>query len=90
MKGCNGAQFEAFADPLLPIPEICNLFDSKINFLIKKYHELGLFHFLFRNENMKPNPDSNLILLDSEQKKHLLDLLKNKGYLEYEQYRNTN
>lgn len=90
MKGCNGAQFEAFGDPLLPIPEVCNLLDSKINFLVKKYHDLGLFHFLFRNANMKPNPDSNLILLNFEQKEYWLDLLKDKGYIEYEQYRNTN
>jgi len=43
LKGCCGAQFEALGEVNLPIPEICHLYKTKNNFLIKKYNELGVF-----------------------------------------------
>jgi hypothetical protein len=31
------------ADPNLPIPDVCNLYKAKNNFLFKKYNDLGIF-----------------------------------------------
>lgn len=43
MKGCFGAQYEACEDPFMPIQSVCDLFEAKFNFLLKKYKDLGVF-----------------------------------------------
>lgn len=49
IKGCHGAQFEAMSDPNIPIPDICQLFKTKANFLIHKYNELGVLKIAINN-----------------------------------------
>lgn len=44
MKGCFGSQFEAGNDPFMPIQSVCNLFEAKINFLLEKYNNMGVFN----------------------------------------------
>ncbi len=75
LKGCRALQFEENVEPFIPIENICILLDSKLNLQIKKYHELGLFDILFSNKKF---------LLEKQQKYHLIKLLKDKGYPEYE------
>lgn len=36
-RGCFGSQYETTGDPLLPCPTVCDLFKSKVNFLIYKF-----------------------------------------------------
>ena len=55
------------------------MFQAKIDFLTKKYHELGIFHRLFKDDLPIENQSS-------DRKKVLLDFLLKKGYNEYEQY----
>jgi hypothetical protein len=43
IKGCAGAQFEAMADPNVPIPDVCKLHQEKAKFLIKKYNDLNIY-----------------------------------------------
>ena len=49
IKGCCGAQFEAMQDPNVPIPDVCNLLQAKINFLVKKYYDLGILKIAINN-----------------------------------------
>lgn len=49
MKGCCGAQFEAMSDPYVPIPDVCKLLQSKTNFLLKKYSDLGVLDIAIKN-----------------------------------------
>lgn len=71
-KGCNGASFQYNAEPYIPIKSICQLENSKINFLIKKYHELNLFNIILNNNT-----------IDDDIKLHLIQLLTYKGYNNY-------
>lgn len=88
IQGCNGAQYEAFGEPFLPIPEVCKMLSSKINFLVEKYEKLGIFHFIFNNSDLQASPEHpDLTLLNSEYKNNLINLLIDKGYPEYEKYR---
>ena len=75
MKGCRGAQFEYSCETFLPIPSVCSLLNSKINFLVLRYHELDIFNELFSQTE---------IPLSDNFKRELLKLLKVKGYPEYE------
>ena len=75
MWGCRGAQFEYNQETFLPIPSVCNLLNKKYTFLIKTYHELGIFDELFSQKE---------ILLDADFKRELLKILRAKGYPEYE------
>ena len=58
-----------------PIPSVCKLLDRKNNFLVKIYHELGVFNELFLDQEGE---------LEIGFKRELLKLLKAKGYPEYE------
>lgn len=49
IKGCCGAQFEAMSDPHIPIPDVCQLLKEKINFLVKKYYDLGVLEIAIKN-----------------------------------------
>lgn len=73
LKQCRSVSFEYQAEPFLPVKNICLLLDKKINLLINKYHELGLFHEFFKNRK-----------IDDDIKYQIITLLKNKGYPEYE------
>lgn len=75
IKGCRGAQFEYNQETYLPIPSVCNLLNNKISYLVKRYHELGVYHELFSQTEFE---------LDEEMKREILKLLKAKGYPEYE------
>ena len=66
-KGCQGAQFKYNAEPFIPMQSICKLENSRINFLIGKYHELGLLDEMISKNNHQ----------------ELISLLVNKGYKEY-------
>ena len=79
LKGCEGAQYEAYGDYNIPIESVCKMFQAKIDFLTKKYHELGIFHRFFKDDLPIENQSS-------DRKKVLLDFLLKKGYNEYEQY----
>lgn len=48
--GCLGAQFENSGDLNLPIQSVCNLFKSKIDFIFKKYKELGILDIMMNSE----------------------------------------
>ena len=74
-RGCRAAQFEYSTESYFPISEICKLFNSRLNFLIKKYNDMGVFNTLFIKK-----PD----ILSEMEKYELIKLLKNKGYPEYE------
>ena len=74
-KGCHGAQFEYNAETYQPIPDVCLLLNNELNFLIKKYHDMGVFDYLFTQKEWN---------LDSTFKFHLIQLLSTKGYPEYE------
>lgn len=43
LRGCYGAQREVEKDPFMPIESVCNLFRRKIDFLIDKYGQLGVW-----------------------------------------------
>lgn len=75
MQGCRGAQFEYNQETFLPIPSVCNLLKAKYDFLVKTYHELGIFHELFSEQDG---------CLEEGFKRELLKLLRAKGYPEYE------
>lgn len=74
-KGCRGAQFEYSTEAFLPIPSVCKMLNTEINFLVKKYVSMGVFDELFMQTEYKLEPDY---------KKHLIELLSTKGYPEYE------
>lgn len=42
IKGCLGSQYEITGELFQPIESVCNLFKAKVEFLIKKYHEMGI------------------------------------------------
>ena len=42
-KGCLGAQYEAYQDLVLPCSTVCDFSKQRIDYLIQKYHELGIF-----------------------------------------------
>ena len=46
LRGCYGSQREAGKDPFMPIESVCRLFRGKIDFLIDKYRELGVWEAL--------------------------------------------
>lgn len=50
LKGCHGAQFEHFRDPNMPIPDICDLFKMKADFLLAKYSQLGVLQLAVKNK----------------------------------------
>lgn len=79
MKGCIGSQYESNGDYLIPVRSVCKLLKAKIDFLFKKYHELGLFHCYFQNEQLFNSKKS----ISSTR---YLEFLLMKGYKEYEQY----
>lgn len=74
IKGCLGAQYEVFADAMIPIPSVCNLLKAKINTLFHYYHSIKLFHYMFLNEQDYP--------LNSIFRDMLIEL----GYEEYKNY----
>lgn len=74
-KGCHGAQFEYNAETYSPIPDVCLLLNNELNFLIKKYHDMGVFDYLFTQQEW---------VLENDFKFHLIQLLSMKGYPEYE------
>lgn len=51
IKGCFGAQLEATGDPYFPCSSVCNLEKQKIDFLIKKYTDIGLVAQLQKKVN---------------------------------------
>lgn len=51
-RGCMGAQYESTGELLAPIPSVCNLKQAKINFLLKKYKELGVFDSAVRRNSI--------------------------------------
>lgn len=54
MRGCAGAQYETNLDPLIPIESVCDLMQAKINFLIRKYKQVGLIDYA--EKNLKKTP----------------------------------
>lgn len=72
MKGCYGAQYEAYGDWAMPIPEVCKLLKSKYEFLLTKYEELGVFESIFKDDNFP---------MSKKEKEHFAELLaRKKGY----------
>lgn len=45
LKGCFGSQLEVLGDPFIPIPNVCKFFKSKINHLLEKYEQMGVFNY---------------------------------------------
>lgn len=78
--GCLGAQYEYSGELFLPIPEVCRMLKAKMAFLIKRYHELGVFYELFNNSQEYED------YCPQEMKKTLLNYLKKMGYEEYGKY----
>jgi hypothetical protein len=37
------------SDPHIPIPDVCQLLKEKINFLVKKYYDLGVLEIAIKN-----------------------------------------
>lgn len=68
IKGCLGAQFEHYGDPNYPIPSVCKLYKSKIDFIFKKYKEFDALNFLIFSE------ESPLSEFKQEKFKEFLDL----------------
>lgn len=62
MKGCYGAQFETYGDPLVTNNTVCDLFQAKIEFLIKKYHEMGILHEFIKGNY--GDPEMKKIVID--------------------------
>lgn len=81
VKGCCGAQYEAFGDFNIPIPSVCKLFQAKFDFLFQKYHELGVFTILFEEIGND---------IGYEIKQYILYFLLEKGYTEYGKYAKFN
>lgn len=75
MHGCLGAQYEHSKEIFMPIESVCNLFKSKVDFLLKKYHELGALKVMLEKS-----------MLSKDQKETLIRILQKKGYENYEQY----
>lgn len=46
LRGCYGSQHEVEKDPFMPIGSVCRLFKGKIDFLIGKYEDLGVWDIL--------------------------------------------
>lgn len=46
LRGCYGSQHETEKDPFMPIESVCRLFKEKIDFLIDKYEQLGVWEVL--------------------------------------------
>ena len=40
---CNGASFEEYKNPFIPQKEVCDMYRTKLSFLIYKYYTMGLF-----------------------------------------------
>lgn len=78
-KGCLGSQYETYGDYNIPVKSVCDLMQSKFDFLFEKYHKLGVFKYYFENINCFP-----------EEKrishKRVLEFLLYKGYKEYAKY----
>lgn len=43
---CMGNSYEVCKNPLIPTMEVCKMYKTKINFLISKYLQMGLFEYL--------------------------------------------
>ena len=43
---CMGNSYEVCKNPLIPTMEVCKMYRTKINFLISKYLQMGLFEYL--------------------------------------------
>ena len=41
-----GNSYEVCKNPLIPTMEVCKMYRTKINFLISKYLQMGLFEYL--------------------------------------------
>ena len=41
-----GNSYEVCKNPLIPTMEVCKMYKTKINFLISKYLQMGLFEYL--------------------------------------------
>ena len=75
MRGCIGSQFETFAEPYFPIPQVCKLLQVKYNTIIQFYHKKSIFHWMF---NCDPTYPNNAIWRD---------LLIKLGYTEYQRFK---
>lgn len=74
-RGCRGAQFEYSSEAFLPIPDVCTMLNAELSLLAQKYSELGVFDYLF---------SQNEYQLDPVYKKRLINFLATKGHPEYE------
>ena len=74
-RGCRGAQFEYSSEAFLPIPDVCTMLNAELSLLAQKYSELGVFDYLF---------SQNEYQLDPIYKKRLINFLTTKGHPEYE------
>jgi len=55
MRGCLGSQYENTQDPLIPCDTVCDLFKTKINYLLYRYQKEGLLDILAKNANQMTN-----------------------------------
>ena len=74
-QGCRAAQADYHLEPFLPIENICKLLNDSLDLLIKQYHQMGVFDYLFTQKKVD---------LTKVFKYDLILLLKAKGYTEYE------
>ena len=41
------------SDPHIPIPDVCQLLKEKVNFLVKKYYDLGVLEIAIKNSYLR-------------------------------------
>ena len=81
IKGCLGAQYEKNKELFYPCSSVCELLKSKINFLVKRYDELGYFDILEKmlNDNKLSRSQSKETVEILEFKKDVLTFLEEKN-----------
>ena len=79
LKGCEGAQYEAYGDYNIPIESVCKMIQAKIDYLNENKEEL---------EEYEIKSASNIIYKKeaSMEREEIKQYLLKKGYNEYEQY----
>lgn len=64
MGFCAGASFEDSHDMFMPSETVCNLLRAKINFLLIKYKQMGLFPYI--KKNFQENGEKEIELMENQ------------------------
>ena len=69
---CLGNSYENYKNPLVPLKQVCDMYKAKINFLLIKYEQIGLFKLL--------EEDTDNLIISKDYKEYLFNLKNNLSY----------